>query len=697
MSHAQNFEDVILWRSLSRVQNGFYIDLGAQHPINDSVTCSFYERGWSGINIEPHKDFLELLKESRSRDLNLGCLVGARSGSINFYLAMDGSGLSTGKQEFADNLRISSIPVVTESIEVRTLSEICEKYVRNEIHFLKIDVEGMESEVIQGADFSRFRPWIVLVESFKPNSRIENHDEWEESLIEHRYEMVYADGLNRFYLAEEKVDLKEFFKFPPNVFDDYKIFAVVDRDVRVGLLEQVVVDRDVRVGLLEQVVVDRDVRVGLLEQVVVDRDEVLYKIHKSISWRISLPIRVCLPKIIQFLFTIRRGAKNLLHKCLAFTVLPIIHELQLRPGLLRKVSAYAKKIKIYNFLLRKYIDGGENWAAFQPDKTFVMLGQVIDPEKWLRQAKVVRRRLDKRAAEATCISKKIPVAIADKNDFKDDVGVIVSLFRCETFLSYFFESLKRQTIFSESQIYIGAVLPTENESKLIEQFRSENQNVRVEVFSYRSGIYEVWNRGVEQTSSRFLTNMNVDDLRRDDSLELQARFLKRFESIDVVYQDVYLSFEPNVEWKLIAGVGLSTSLPHVSLPVMSLGFNPPHNAPMWKRRVHDNVGGFDESFKSAGDFDFWVRAFLKGSRFLKMGDIHASYYFNPDGISTLAGGASLEEIGRVLAVCNEAIETQKIKVDNLQSSSNMKKYGLADGMTLDLVAQISSFSQKSQT
>ena len=53
ISYAQNFEDVILWRALRDVPNGFYIDIGAGHPVADSVTMHFYEHGWRGINVEP--------------------------------------------------------------------------------------------------------------------------------------------------------------------------------------------------------------------------------------------------------------------------------------------------------------------------------------------------------------------------------------------------------------------------------------------------------------------------------------------------------------------------------------------------------------------------------------------------------------------------------------------------------------------
>ena len=52
-SYAQNFEDVILYRALGSIRNGFYIDVGAQHPEIDSVSKAFYDLGWRGVHVEP--------------------------------------------------------------------------------------------------------------------------------------------------------------------------------------------------------------------------------------------------------------------------------------------------------------------------------------------------------------------------------------------------------------------------------------------------------------------------------------------------------------------------------------------------------------------------------------------------------------------------------------------------------------------
>ena len=68
VSYAQNFEDVMLWRALEHVENGFYIDLGAQDPLADSVSMAFHEHGWKGIHVEPTPHYAQLLREQRPGD-----------------------------------------------------------------------------------------------------------------------------------------------------------------------------------------------------------------------------------------------------------------------------------------------------------------------------------------------------------------------------------------------------------------------------------------------------------------------------------------------------------------------------------------------------------------------------------------------------------------------------------------------------
>jgi len=90
-----------------------------------------------------------------------------------------------------------------------------------QIHFLKIDVEGAEREVLEGIDLERYRPWIILAEATRPLSQVATYRAWNKILTGQRYKFVYSDGLNRFYLADEHRPLRKAFATQPNIFDDY--------------------------------------------------------------------------------------------------------------------------------------------------------------------------------------------------------------------------------------------------------------------------------------------------------------------------------------------------------------------------------------------------------------------------------------------------------------------------------------------
>jgi FkbM family methyltransferase len=223
ISHAQNFEDVMIWRALKSVEQGFYLDIGAHSPDQWSVTKLFHDKGWRGLNIEPHPVFLQQLMEKRPNDTNLGFAVSDFQGEADFF-CVENTGLSSLNITAADSATRRGFSKDTIQVPVRTLSAIWDDFVPPDqpVHFLKIDVEGHEEQVVRGGDWARHRPWIVIVEATKPNSTTLNHHCWDPMLQEFGYDFVWFDGLNRFYLAHEHAGLKDAFKTPPNVFDNFR-------------------------------------------------------------------------------------------------------------------------------------------------------------------------------------------------------------------------------------------------------------------------------------------------------------------------------------------------------------------------------------------------------------------------------------------------------------------------------------------
>ncbi|MGH7102685.1 MAG: FkbM family methyltransferase [Acetobacteraceae bacterium] len=224
VSYAQNDEDILLWRALKAVAHGFYIDVGAAMVDGFSVSRAFHEHGWRGVNIEPVPEFCAELRATRPEDITLPIALGAADGERDFF-TIPGTGLSTLEATIAHAHRADGRTVIAGRIAVATLAGICREYAERPINFLKIDVEGAEAEVLAGADFSRFRPWIIVIEAIRPGRPEPSHAAWEPALIASGYRFAWFDGLNRFYIAaEHEAALAPHFDAPPNVWDAFVRF-----------------------------------------------------------------------------------------------------------------------------------------------------------------------------------------------------------------------------------------------------------------------------------------------------------------------------------------------------------------------------------------------------------------------------------------------------------------------------------------
>lgn len=206
VSYAQHYEDVRLARCFPGLTQGFYIDIGAWHPMVDSVTFHFYKLGWHGINVEPTPEPFALLERYRRRDRNLACLVGDRAGEQTIHV-VDGTGLSTTSVEYAARAQESGLASSVRTTSQRTLSDICAEHDPETIHFLKVDVEGDEPAVLRGHDWTRWRPWVVVVEGTEPNSPIRTDAACRPILAAAGYVHATFDGLNDFYVANEQAAL----------------------------------------------------------------------------------------------------------------------------------------------------------------------------------------------------------------------------------------------------------------------------------------------------------------------------------------------------------------------------------------------------------------------------------------------------------------------------------------------------------
>lgn len=221
-SYAQQAEDVRLARVFRDRTDGFYIDVGAAHPVHDSVSKHFYDAGWTGIDIEPNAAAAELLRQDRPRDLVLELACSDAGGEATLYDS-DVMGWSTLDEDMATHVRsVRAAGTQARRVSMRTLASICAKYVTRQIDFLKVDVEGHEAAVLRGADFTRWRPWVIVVEATKPHTTDPTHHEWEGILTGGGYVFAAFDGINRFYVPADRGDLRAALAPPVTVLDGWE-------------------------------------------------------------------------------------------------------------------------------------------------------------------------------------------------------------------------------------------------------------------------------------------------------------------------------------------------------------------------------------------------------------------------------------------------------------------------------------------
>ncbi len=215
LSYAQNLEDYHLARLFAGQADGFYIDIGAGHPVADNVSYWFYLQGWRGLVVEPQQDLAALYAHIRPRDIAVCGLVGRTPGEADFHVVERLHGFSTTDEAHARGAAAFGADFRTLRMPVTTLAALCEAHAPARIDFLKVDVEGAEAEVLAGADWKRWRPRVVVAEAVAPGSMAEAWLDWDTLLTGHRYRFAFFDGLNRFYVAEEEAALAESFPAEP--------------------------------------------------------------------------------------------------------------------------------------------------------------------------------------------------------------------------------------------------------------------------------------------------------------------------------------------------------------------------------------------------------------------------------------------------------------------------------------------------
>lgn len=184
---------------------GFLVEIGVGHTIQGidkifketlqeirefercgSNTADLLDGGWSGIYIEPVAEYCEEAKiahknnSDRLQIVNLG--AGNTSAELQLYL-----GDSFVLNKYSD----LGYPWIGRFVKIKPTSDILSQYeCPKEFELLSIDVEGFEKEVIDGIDFLKHFPKMIIVET-----NVVSKEEISK-LLPNDYSIIAGDHLN---------------------------------------------------------------------------------------------------------------------------------------------------------------------------------------------------------------------------------------------------------------------------------------------------------------------------------------------------------------------------------------------------------------------------------------------------------------------------------------------------------------------
>ena len=300
----------------------------------------------------------------------------------------------------------------------------------------------------------------------------------------------------------------------------------------------------------------------------------------------------------------------------------------------------AKSVNLYAFIVRKV------YSIMPSDEMAIGFLGIGLPTKEVWHERLLAVRNGDQPSRERGLENKAEKVFSEQPS--PEMAVIVSLYKSDKFLLKFIQNLERQTSLGRSEICVISVKPTLFEMTHLKAFAKRHSNVILEFHEDRIPIYVAWNHAIGLTTAPIITNANVDDIRSPKSLEIQIDAFKRYPWADVIYQDVIVSYDSDATWDELVSLGAETHFPHVFHGALLAGSNYPHNAPAWKRSLHEAVGLFNESYLSAADGEFWLRCSAVGKKFFKINAVHNSYYLNPEGLSSSNNAVGPTEHAKIL-------------------------------------------------
>jgi glycosyltransferase involved in cell wall biosynthesis len=186
---------------------------------------------------------------------------------------------------------------------------------------------------------------------------------------------------------------------------------------------------------------------------------------------------------------------------------------------------------------------------------------------------------------------------------------------------------------------------SDDTAAIVGRYAARDARVRL-LQQSNAGISTARNQALGASSGRFLAILDADDLWAPTFLERQLEIFARDPDVDVVSGNGWFlggrrHGVPARPWPDRRPTPTLASIlgDETAVFIMSV----------FRRRVYETIGGFDEALRTNEDYDFWLRAAVAGFRFARNDEPLAHYRRRDDSLSA----SEVRMITGVLRVCEK--------------------------------------------
>jgi GT2 family glycosyltransferase len=221
------------------------------------------------------------------------------------------------------------------------------------------------------------------------------------------------------------------------------------------------------------------------------------------------------------------------------------------------------------------------------------------------------------------------------------VSAIVSTYASAAFIAGCLDNLIAQTIGASIEIIVIDAASPENEGEIVADYqrRYPQLAIRYQRTPERIGVYAAWNLAIGMARGDYLISASTNDRLRADACEILARALDEHSGAALVYGNSFLSKVPQQSFEDATLASLYLWPEYRYEDLLDRCMVGPH--PMWRRRVHDEHGLFDESLRALGDQEFWLRLGAR-ERLLALPDFTGIYFVSEHSLTGDADVAQYE-------------------------------------------------------